>query len=366
MADHAPNVPPFPNTTFGGPLRQRVEDVNRGTGSSRITERAANVVEAGARDGRLASALEIEDRTTIASPLGRDLSDLEPLRSSNEFTPQWGSASKERSASAKRPSPLAGGTDRSKARRASPEPLGSTPQDEDMFDPADIHIHSTPESRGSNVIPRSGDSRGRGVSPNTLLRITDDPVSDPRVRGSRYRPLRPSDLIPVENLVIPELRKYLICTFRRGEASSSVVNTFNAFANQIRLLNSLATEIATQADADRMRLIVQRFAGEIIPDSRAVVRHAIDEQSEAVDQRINSLSNEVRESVREVEGGMSQLHQVVQDKRHAMFRSQAAFEDQTNTEIEKFEKRLYSIEKAVRLTASSDAPAAGPLAAILT
>ena len=79
--DPAPNVPPFPNITFGGPLRQRVENVNRGTGSSRITERAANVVEAGARDGRLASALEIEDRPSIASPLGRDLSDLEPLRS---------------------------------------------------------------------------------------------------------------------------------------------------------------------------------------------------------------------------------------------------------------------------------------------
>ena len=90
-----------------------------------------------------------------------------------------------------------------------------------------------------------------------------------------------------------------------------------------------------------MRLIVQRFAGEIIPDSRAVVRQAIDEQSEIVDQRINSLSNEVRESVRDVESGMSQLHQVVQDKRHAIFRSQAAFEDQTNTEVEKLEKRLF-------------------------
>ena len=71
-------------------------------------------------------------------------------------------------------------TDRSKARRASPEPLGSTPQDEDMFDPADIHTHSTPESRGSNANPRSGDSRGRGLSPNTLLRITDDPVPEAR------------------------------------------------------------------------------------------------------------------------------------------------------------------------------------------
>ena len=95
--------------------------------------------------------------------------------------------------------------------------------------------------------------------------------------------------------------------FERGEASSPVANTLNAFANQIRLLKDkvscLATEIATQADADRMPLIVQRFAGEIIPDSRAVVRQAIDEQSKIVDQRINSLSNdsnEVRESVRDV------------------------------------------------------------------
>ena len=128
---------------------------------------------------------------------------------------------------------------------------------------------------------------------------------------------------------------------------------------RISKVSRLATEIATQADADRMQLIVQRFAGEIIPDSRAVVRHAIDEQSEIVDQSINSLSNEVRESVRDVESGMSQLHQVVQDKHHAIFRSQAAFEDQTNTEVEKKEKRLFSVERAVRLT--SDAPAAsGP------
>ena len=142
----------------------------------------------------------------------------------------------------------------------------------------------------------------------------------------------------------------------RGEASSSVVNTLNAFANQIRSLNGqvssmrrewhgenqqmkdkvdrLATEIATQADADRMRMIVQRFASEIIPHSRAIVRYAVDEQSKIVDQRINSLSDEVRESVREIEGGLSQLHQVIQDKHRAMFRSHAAFEDQTNTEID--------------------------------
>ena len=213
-----PNVPPFPNITFGGSLHQRVEGTNRNTGSSRITERAANVVEAGARDGRLASALEIEDRPSIASPLGRDLSDLEPLRSSNEFTPQWGSASRERSASAKRPSPLAEGTDRSKARKASPEPRGSAPQDEDMLDPADVHIHPTPESCGSNVNPRSGDSRGgsvrtgcSGLFPNSEGALELKGF----LRGSRYRPLRPSDLILLGNPVILELWKYLICTSRR-------------------------------------------------------------------------------------------------------------------------------------------------------
>ena len=179
--DAAPNVPPFPNITFGGPLHQRDENANRVTGSPRITERAAEVVEAGARDSRLASALGIEDRPSIASLLGRDLSDLEPLRSSNEFTPQWGSAARERSASAKRPSPLTVETDRSKARRASPKP---SPQDKEMFDPADVHIHSTPESRASNVDPRSGDSRGRGSIPSRPSRIDDSPVLDPRARQS--------------------------------------------------------------------------------------------------------------------------------------------------------------------------------------
>ena len=42
--------------------------MNRDTGSSRITERAANVVEAGARDGRLASALEIKDHPRSQRP----------------------------------------------------------------------------------------------------------------------------------------------------------------------------------------------------------------------------------------------------------------------------------------------------------
>ena len=175
-----PNVPPFPNITFGGPLNQRDANSNRVTGSPRITERAADVVGKGARDGRLADALGIEDRPSIASPLGRDTSDLETLRSSNEFTPQWGSTARERSVSAKRPSPLAIETDRSKARRASPSPMGLALQDEEMPDAADVHIHSTPESRASNIDPRSGDSRRRGSTPSRPSRIDDRPVDDPR------------------------------------------------------------------------------------------------------------------------------------------------------------------------------------------
>ena len=73
-----PNVPPFPNITFGGPLNQRDMNSNRVTGSPRITERAADVVRTGARDGRLADALGIEDRPSIASPLGH-LSPLRPI-----------------------------------------------------------------------------------------------------------------------------------------------------------------------------------------------------------------------------------------------------------------------------------------------
>ena len=34
-------------------------------------------------------------------------------------------------------------------------------------------------------------------------------------------------------------------------------------------------------------MIVQRFAREVIPDSKAIVRQAIDEQAEIVEQRIN-------------------------------------------------------------------------------
>ena len=268
-----------------------------------------------------------------------DLSDLEPLRLSNEFTPQWGSASRERSASAKRPSPIAGDTERLKARRASPEPIGSTLRDEDMFDPADVHIHSTPESHRSDVIPRSGCLRERASSERLPERveISTPPALRSHSSGS-YQEARVKEV--------------------RGEASGSVVSTLTAFADQIRLLNGqvrrewrdenqqmrdrvshLTTEVANQADADRMRLTVQRFAAEVIPDSRAIVRHAIDEQSVIIDERIDSLTTEVQRSVRNIESGMSQLHQVIEDKHRTIFRSQGAFQDQTNLYVGKFDVR---------------------------
>ena len=58
-------------------------------------------------------------------------------------------------------------------------------------------------------------------------------------------------------------------------------------------------------------MIVQRFASEVIPDSKAIVRQAIDEQAEIVDQRINLLSHEVHESVKDNEIATSQLRQVI-------------------------------------------------------
>ena len=395
MVDNTPNVPPFPNINFGGPLHERDENANRVTGSPRVTERAAEVVGTGARDGRLANALGIEDRPSIASPLGRDPSDFELVRFRNEFTPQWGSAARQRSASAKRPSPLAIETDRSKARRASPSPLGSTPQDEEMFDPADVHIHSTPESRASNVDPRSGDSRRRGFTPSRPSRIDDSPVGDPRryARAGRA-PERIEISTPpahrshssgesgdarakeVFDLHIQEM-------LERGEVSGSVAKAFHIFADQIRLLNGqvssmrkdwsdenqqtkdrvsrLATEVATQSDADRMRKIVQRFASEIVPDSKAIVRHAIDEQAQIVDQRINLLSNEIHESVKDNEIATSQLRQVIQENHQAIRRSHAASEDEILKDLDKTEKRIFTVEKTVGLrTPAGDLTALGP------
>ena len=376
-----PNVPPFPNITFGGPLNQRDVNSNRVTGSPRVTERAADVVGRGARDGRLADALGIEDRPSIASPLGRDTSDLETLRSSNEFTPQWGSTARERSASAKRPSPLAIETDRSKARRASPSPMDSTPQDEEMPDPADVHIHSTPESRASHVDPRSGDSRRRGSTPSRPSGIGDSPIDEPRsyarASGAPER---------VEISTPPALRSHssgesgdarakevfdlhIQEMLERGEVSGSVAKAFHIFADQIRVLNGqvssmrrewsdesrqtkdkvdrLAAEIATQSDAGRMKMIVQGFAREVIPDSKAIVRQAIDEQAEVVEQRINLLSHEVHESVKDNEASTDRLRQMIQENRQAVHRSHAASEDEILKDLDKLGKRVFSIEKTV-------------------
>ena len=137
----------------------------------------------------------------------------------------------------------------------------------------------------------------------------------------------------------------------RGEVSGSVAKAFHIFADQIRLLNGqvssmrrewsdesqqtkdkvnrLAAEVATQSDAGRMRMIVQRFAREVIPDSKAIVRQAIDEQAEVVEQRINLLSHEVHESVKDNEASTDRLRQMIQENREAVHRSHAASEDET-------------------------------------
>ena len=249
-------------------MNQRDVNSNRVTGSPRVTERAADVVGRGARDGRLADALGIEDRPSIASPLGRDTSDLETLRSSNEFTPQWGSTARERSASAKRPSPLAIETDRSKARRASPSPMDSTPQDEEMPDPADVHIHPTPESRASHVDPRSGGSRRRGSTPSRPSGVGDSPMDEPRSYA------RASERIEISTP--PALRSHssgesgdarakevfdlhIQEMLERGEVSGSVAKAFHIFADQIRVLNgqvsSMRREWSDETDRRRTRSI---------------------------------------------------------------------------------------------------------------
>ena len=122
----------------------------------------------------------------------------------------------------------------------------------------------------------------------------------------------------------------------------------------------LATEVATQSDADRMRMIVQRFAGEIVPDSKAIVRHAIGEQAEIVDQRINLLSTEIHESVKDTEIATSQLRQVIQENHQAIRRSNAASEDEMLKDLEKLEGRIFSVEKTVGVRTP-----AGDLAALV-
>ena len=109
----------------------------------------------------------------------------------------------------------------------------------------------------------------------------------------------------------------------------------------------LAAEIATQSDAGRMRMIVQRFAREVIPDSKAIVRQAIDEQAEIVDQRINLLSHEIHESVKDNEIATGQIIQMVKENREANRRSHAASEDEIHKDLDKLEGRMFSVEKTV-------------------
>ena len=94
-------------------------------------------------------------------------------------------------------------------------------------------------------------------------------------------------------------------------------------------------------------MIVQGFAREVIPDSKAIVRQAIDEQAEVVEQRINLLSHEVYESVKDNEASTDRLRQMIQDNRQAVHRSHAASEDEILKDLDKLGKRVFSVEKTV-------------------
>ena len=259
--------------------------------------------------------------------------------------------------------------------------MGLALQDEEMPDPADVHIHSTPESRASHVDPRSGDSRRRGSTPSRPSGIGDSPVDDPR----RYaRASGAPERIEISTPPVPRSHSagesgdarakevfdlHIQEMLERGEVSGSVAKAFHIFADQIRLLNGqvssmrrewsdenqqtkdkvdrLAAEVATQSDAGRMRMIVQRFAREVIPDSKAIVRQAIDEQAEVVEQRINLLSHEVHESVKDNEASTDRLRQMIQENSEATRRSHAASEDEILKDLDKLEKRMFSVEKTV-------------------
>ena len=370
-----PNVPPFPNITFGGPLNQRDVNSNRVTGSPRITERAADVVRAGARDGRLADALGIEDRPSIASPLGRDTSDLETLRSSNEFTPQWGSTARRRD---RHPWPL-----RPIGRRRG----GLAPYQwvqlrrmrrclillmfTSTLLPSLVHpmLIPVPAIAVEGDLPLAGHPGLVIVlwkTPEDML----EPVAPERIEIStppvpRSHSSGESGDARAKEVFDLHIQEML----ERGEVSGSVAKALHIFAGQIRVLNGqvssmrrewsdesrqtkdkvdrLAAEIATQSDAGRMKMIVQRFAREVIPDSKAIVRQAIDEQAEVVEQRINLLSHEVHESVKDNEASTDRLRQMIQESREAVHRSHAASEDEILKDVDRLEKRIFSIEKTV-------------------
>ena len=80
-----PNVPPFPNITFNRNHGRTDPPENEG-GDPEVVRRARDAL----ASGRLAEVLPMSMAGLLDSPLGQETQDAEPLRSSNEFTPQWG------------------------------------------------------------------------------------------------------------------------------------------------------------------------------------------------------------------------------------------------------------------------------------
>ena len=73
------------------------------------------------------------------------------------------------------------------------------------------------------------------------------------------------------------------------------------------------------------------------------------------------LSNEIHESVKDNEVATSQLRQVIQENHQAIRRSHAASEYETLKDLDKIEKRIFTVEKTVRLrTPAGDLTALGP------
>ena len=66
-----------------------------------------------------------------------------------------------------------------------------------------------------------------------------------------------------------------------------------------------------------------------------------------MEQRINLLSHEVHESVKDNEAANDRLRRMIQENREAAHRSHAASEDETLKDLEQLEKRMFSVEKTV-------------------
>ena len=84
-----PNIPPFPNITFDR-NRGRTDVQGGPAGDPEVVLRARNLL----ASDRLAEVLPMSMAGLLDSPLGQEAQDAEPLRSSNEFTPQWGESSR--------------------------------------------------------------------------------------------------------------------------------------------------------------------------------------------------------------------------------------------------------------------------------